>query len=67
MASLVGRKSAIYAERAEKSKKTMHLGGIAGGTAWFGCFRYDARSLARDAGMVLGAMLWLRRRLRRRC
>lgn len=41
----------------------MHHGGIVGGTAWVGSLRYDARSLARDAGMLLSAALWLRRRV----
>lgn len=63
MAVFTGKKTALYAERAEKERRTMHLGGIVGGTAWVGSLRYDARSLARDAGMLLSAALWLRRRV----
>lgn len=66
MASFAGRKTAVYAEKAEREKKALHVGGIVGGTAWFGTFRYDARSLVRDAGMALAAAAWLRRKLRRR-
>lgn len=63
MATLTGKKTALYAEKAEKERKTLHLGGIAGGTVWFGTLRYDARSLARGAGLLLGGALWLRRRI----
>lgn len=64
MASFVGRRAALYAEPSKKEKKTLHLGGIVGGTAWVGALRYDARSLARGALLAAGAALRLRRYLR---